>query len=159
MPPRVIGIFIAPTAGAPMRSVQAAQAIAHAGLEGDRYSTGSGSWNKDRKGKRQISIMDLSAFSEANKRFVVPYHPEWTRRNIITDNVDLMSLIGKEFRIGPVKVRGVKYCEPCDRPDVLSKQHGFDRQGFKTAFEKTAGILVEVLNDGIIMVDDPVVTR
>ena len=47
----VVAIFIAPIAGAKMEEVQSAEAIAGAGLAGDRYSTGEGSFNLKRAGE------------------------------------------------------------------------------------------------------------
>jgi ABC-type nitrate/sulfonate/bicarbonate transport system substrate-binding protein len=46
----VVAIFIAPTAGGKMEEVTIAEAIAGAGLAGDRYSTGEGSFNRKRPG-------------------------------------------------------------------------------------------------------------
>jgi MOSC domain-containing protein YiiM len=36
------------------------------------------------------------------------------RRNIVTRNVPLNHLVGKEFAIGDVRIRGIRLCEPCD---------------------------------------------
>jgi hypothetical protein len=46
----VVAIFIAPIAGRKMEEVQSAEAIAGAGLAGDRYATGEGSFNRKRPG-------------------------------------------------------------------------------------------------------------
>src|ERR671915_231405 len=41
----VEGIFLAPEAGAEMKSVQVATALEGCGLEGDRYCAGTGHWS------------------------------------------------------------------------------------------------------------------
>jgi hypothetical protein len=43
----VVAIFIAPIAGGKMEEVERAEAIAGAGLGGDRYSKGEGSFNRN----------------------------------------------------------------------------------------------------------------
>lgn len=35
------------------------------------------------------------------------------RRNIVTQGIQLKSLIGKEFKIGPATFLGIEHCEPC----------------------------------------------
>ena len=135
----VLCIYIADDAGEPMRMVDEVMAITGAGLLGDRYEKTQGSFNREHPGSRQVSLIDGiiegSGFT----------YPE-TRRNIATVNVDLMSLIGKEFRIGDAVMRGVAPCDPCDRPSKLA---GKDIN-FKKAFRERGGIIAEVLTDGII---------
>jgi MOSC domain-containing protein YiiM len=63
-----------------------------------------------------------------------------------------MALVGKEFMIGGVRMRGVKYCDPCDRPDKLSK-----KIGFRERFSDRGGLIAEIINDGIIRLGDLVV--
>jgi MOSC domain-containing protein YiiM len=36
-----------------------------------------------------------------------------TRRNVVTRGVRLNSLVGKEFTIGNVRLKGIELCEPC----------------------------------------------
>ncbi|HKR60465.1 MAG TPA: hypothetical protein VJS64_12085 [Pyrinomonadaceae bacterium] len=43
----VVAIYISPIAGEKMEEVETAEAIAGAGLEGDRYMTGQGSFDKN----------------------------------------------------------------------------------------------------------------
>lgn len=143
----VIDIFVCPEKGGKMQSVLDVKAITGAGLEGDRYGMALGSWNEGKPGKRQVSFIANEDVLNVNSTIKVPYRACETRRNILTSGVDLMNLIGKEFTIGTVKFRGIEYCNPCDRPDKLS-----GNKGFKTMFEHTAGILAEVLTDGVIKV-------
>ncbi len=143
----VLAIFIRHIAGAPMQLVNEATALAGQGLMGDAYSRGEGSYSQGKVGRRQVTLINGaffpgSAFNHAD-----------SRRNIVTDGVELMRFIGYEFRIGGVLMRGVKYCEPCDRPSRIS--------GNKESFEKTffdrGGIIAEILKTGPIRVGDLVV--
>jgi hypothetical protein len=88
---KVVAIQISPVAGGPMQSVQNALAIVGAGLEGDRYCTGGGSYQKGVAGTRQVTLMNVRFFK--NSKFGY----QDSLRNIFVVNVDLMRLIGQEF--------------------------------------------------------------
>lgn len=135
----VVAIYICPVAGEPMQYVSKAEAIAGCGLKGDRYCVGEGSFNRGNIGKRQVTFM--------NRPFLVGSGFKYadTRRNIITVGVELMWLIGREFQIGDARMRGVKYCDPCERPSKLS-----GKPGFKKAFHDRGGLVAEVLEGGMI---------
>lgn len=143
----VKGICIGPEAGKPMIRVKEVRAIAGRGLEGDRYAAGKGSFNRGARGNCQVTLMNAMFFRRSGFEF-----PD-SRRNIFTEGVELMDLIGKEFTIGTVRFRGVEYCAPCERPKKLSRK----RKSFKKAFFDRGGILAKVLTDGIIKVGDPVI--
>jgi len=88
----IVSICISPAAGDPMHRVHEVPAIAGAGLAGDRYAAGAGSFNKKRGlGARQVTLIHEifvrgSGFNDID-----------TRRNIIVGGrIELMELIGKE---------------------------------------------------------------
>ena len=142
--PKVLQIFTSPTSGAVMRSVDSVFAIGGAGLSGDRYSLGDGSWNRRNPGVRQVSLISSESFVETG---ILPIE---SRRNIVVEGYELPRLIGKHFLIGSVPVLGMKYCYVCDRPSQLSGNYGRDGLGFKKLFWERGGILVNVLDDGMI---------
>jgi MOSC domain-containing protein YiiM len=123
------------------------EAIVGQGLKGDRYSTGEGSFNKGKQGKRQVTLMNSIFFAESGFEF------KDSRRNLFVEGVELMWLIGREFQIGTARFRGVKYCDPCTRPSKLAGKS----TSFKEAFFDRGGLLAEVLEDGIIKVGDPLI--
>lgn len=143
----VTALCIAPTAGAPMQLVEVVTAIAGAGLEGDRYASGNGSFNREKTGTRQVTLINVRFFLGSGFSYVD------TRRNIVTADVELMWLIGREFRIGEAVMRGVKYCDPCHRPTKLG---GLERN-FKEEFSDCGGLVAEVLESGIIRVCDEII--
>lgn len=160
---KVIAIFISPAAGEPMQEVQEVKTLAGKGLEGDRYAEGGGSFNRKKpwwkkislirhffKEKRQVTLINGIFFEGSGFEF------RDSRRNIITENVELMRLIGREFQIGTARFRGraVKgYCEPCDRPGTLSG----NQKSFEEAFFDRGGLIAEVIEDGIIKTGDLVI--
>jgi hypothetical protein len=58
----VVAIFIAPIAGGKMEEVETVEAIAGAGLAGDRYSMAEGSFNRGRPGRRQVTLINSVFF-------------------------------------------------------------------------------------------------
>lgn len=145
---RVIALCVASVAGAPMEARQAVLAEEGVGLLGDRYGTGEGSFNKGKRGKRQVTLINDIFFDDSHS-----FSHLDTRRNIVVDGVELNWLIGREFQIGEAVFRGVKYCDPCNRPTKLS---GKD-ESFQEAFFDRGGLVAEVIKTGKIRVGDEVI--
>lgn len=148
--PKLLAIFTAHNAGGQMESRNEAWARAGRGLEGDRYCTGHGSWNKDQVGHRQVTFINATFFPDGHNNLF-----SWaeTRRNLVVQGVELMWLIGREFEIGDAKFRGVKYCDPCERPSRLI---GTSRS-FHDTFQDRGGLVAEITGDGIIVVGNNVI--
>ncbi|PYS21534.1 MAG: hypothetical protein DMF72_16935 [Acidobacteria bacterium] len=145
----VISINIAPSAEAPMQSVEGARAIPGRGLEGDRYCTGNGTFSKA-KPDRELTLIEAEAIEAMKRELDVDYGLSDSRRNIVTRNVPLNHLVGKEFWIGEVKARGLKLCEPCSHLQRLSHPKvlpGLVHRG---------GLRAEILTEGTIRVGEMV---
>jgi MOSC domain-containing protein YiiM len=71
-----------------------------------------------------------------------------SRRNIVTQGVPLNHLVGREFRVGQVTLRGVRLCEPC--------QHlaGLTQARVLPALIHRGGLRAEIINEGDIRVGD-----
>lgn len=144
---KVVAIYIAPEAGAPMRAVSDVRALEGQGLEGDRYCSAQGSYNKGKPGNRQVTLIN-ALFFPGTDFFLMD-----SRRNLIVEGVELMWLIGREFQVGEATMRGVKYCDPCERPNTLSD----NPRSFREAFFDRGGLVASVLKSGVIKVGSPVV--
>lgn len=127
-----------------MQSVQEVTAIAGHGLEGDRYAATAGSYNKKKPGHRQVTLINGLFFKGSG------FDPVESRRNIVTRDVELMILIGKDFNIGSARFRGVKYCDPCTRPNNLCGK----KESFREAFFDRGGLIAEILEGGVIKTGD-----
>lgn len=143
----VRAICISDVAGEPMREIPEVVALAGWGLEGDRYATGTGSFNKDSRGSRQVTLMNAIFFEGSGFEF------KDSRRNLFVEGVELMWLIGREFQIGEARLLGVKYCDPCQRPSKLSG----NAASFKEAFYDRGGLIAGVVESGVIKLGDEVV--
>ena len=140
----VVAIFIAPIAGGKMEEVEIVEAIADAGLAGDRYAVAEGSFNRKRPGRRQVTLINSIFFQNSNFEYAE------SRRNIVTEGVELMWLIGREFHIGNARFRGQYYCDPCLRPTRLSGKS----EKFLEVFSDRGGLVAEVLVGGTIKKGD-----
>jgi MOSC domain-containing protein YiiM len=138
-------IFIASVKGKPMVMVDSARALTGQGLEGDHYRGDQGVCSCSHQSKRQVSLISSESFEGVNFLYV----ESW--RNLITQGVEVNSLIGKHFTIGKVLFRGVKYWEPCVRVNRIT-----DKNAFGKVFWERGGIIAEVFSDGIIQPGDPI---
>ncbi len=146
---RIESIHIAPSAEAIMRSVAEVTALAGVGLEGDRYATRSGSFSAKPKPGRQITLIEAEAIEALERELGMVLTPGETRRNLITRGVALNHLVGHEFTVGEVRLRGHELCEPCGdlarmtgKPQILP---GLVHRG---------GLRAEILEGGVIQVGD-----
>lgn len=84
------------------------ECVAGYGLRGDRFF----GYRPDYKG--QATFFAAEIFEAARKKFNVPeLSPAAFRRNIITEGVDLNSLIGETFTLQGVTFLGMEECRPC----------------------------------------------
>ena len=148
---RVESIHIATTAEATMRGVAEITAIAGVGLEGDRYASRTGTFSAKPKPGRQITLVEAEAIEALERELGLKLAPGETRRNLVTRGVALNHLVGCEFRVGEVRLRGHELCEPCGdlarmtgKPQILP---GLVHRG---------GLRAEIIEGGVIGVGDPV---
>ena len=148
---RVESIHIATTAEATMRGVAEIRAIAGVGLEGDRYATRTGTFSAKPKPGRQITLVEAEAIEALERELGLKLDPGETRRNLVTRGVALNHLVGREFQVGAVRLRGHELCEPCGdlarmtgKPQILP---GLVHRG---------GLRAEILEGDMIRVGDPI---
>jgi MOSC domain-containing protein YiiM len=146
----VVAIHVAPEAGAPMVVVPEAHAVPGRGLAGDRYATGRGHYSpRPSSGGREITLIETETV-EALDDLGVKLTAAETRRNVATRGVPLNHLVGRVFRVGAVRLRGTRLCEPCKYLDDLT------RNGVMAALVHRGGLRAQVLDEGIIRAGDVV---
>jgi MOSC domain-containing protein YiiM len=148
---RVESIHITDAAEAPMHGVAEVTAIPGVGLEGDRYATKRGSFSAKDKPGRQITLVEAEAIEALEREVGLVLDPGETRRNLVTRGVALNHLVGRDFSVGGVRLRGHELCEPCGdlarmtgKPPILA---GLVHRG---------GLRAEILEGGVIRVGDEV---
>ena len=150
-----VAISIAKTASEPMVSVEQARAIAGRGLEGDRYFLRQGTFtdNPNTTG-RQVTLIESEAIDALERDYGVKIEPTAARRNIVTRGVPLNHLVGKEFSVGGVRLRGVRLDEPCNHMASLVDEANKDK--IRLGLMHRGGLRADILNDGTIRVGDTI---
>ena len=94
----VEGIFLAPEAGAEMRSVQAATALEGCGLEGDRYCAGTGHWSRFGR-VCEVTFIAAEDLHDIERETGVGVKNGEPRRKVVTRGISLKTLRhGERFR-------------------------------------------------------------
>jgi MOSC domain-containing protein YiiM len=145
----VVSINVAKAGGEPMTSLDQVKAVAGQGLEGDRYLSKQGSFsdNPNTTG-RQVTLIESEALEALVRDYKVEIEYKDARRNIVTRGVPLNHLLGKEFRVGEVRLRGVRLNEPCNHLAGLTSEQ------VKPGLVHRGGLRADILNDGTIRVGD-----
>ena len=129
----------------PMIEVPEIECVAGHGIRGDRFFD----YREDYKG--QITFFSLEIFDELCGAFELQdCSPALLRRNALTRDVDLRSLIGEEFEVQGVRFAGMCECRPC---------YWMNRaiaSGAEDFLKGRGGLRARILSDGIVRSQSPV---
>jgi hypothetical protein len=117
---RVLEIWTAPEAAAPMVRSSSVPAVAGVGLAGDRYALGGGTWASYPLQEKQVTLIDADKVAAVAREAGVALTPGMTRRNLVTRGIDLPELVGRYFTVGEVLLFGTKRCPPCTHLERLT---------------------------------------
>ena len=81
--------------------------IAGSGIEGDRY------FGRHEEPGQNITLVEAEEIERFAAEHDRSHDHSITGRNLVTRGVRLNALVGKEFTVGGVLLRGVELCEPC----------------------------------------------
>jgi MOSC domain-containing protein YiiM len=143
----VVSIFIAREAAMPMEPREEVKAVAGQGLEGDRYFDGTGHWSKTPGVGREVTLIEIEAIEALESERNIAIKPGATRRNVVTRGVPLNHLVGREFQLGAVRLRGTRLCEPCTYLESLTQQ------GVLSGLIHRGGLRAEIVTGGTIRVE------
>jgi MOSC domain-containing protein YiiM len=137
-------IFVASTKGAPMVSLDEVRAVAGHGLSGDRNFLRQGGSLKD------LTLIEAEKITDFVRSTGLAFSAEDSRRNLLTEGIELNPLLGREFYVGAVKVKALELCEPC--LPLAKRTHRQILWGFL----HRGGLRCQIMTDGVIHVGDPV---
>jgi MOSC domain-containing protein YiiM len=150
---RLVAIFVAPAASAPMEPCTVIDVVAGVGLRGDRYAAGTGTYSGFGRGPRDVTLIEREAIDAVRTEGGgIDVREDETRRNLVTEGVALNHLVDRTFRVGSVRMRGIRLSEPCA---YLEQHTGL--VGVREAFVHRGGLRAEILDDGELHVGDPIV--
>src|SRR3990172_12809965 len=115
-------IHVPPVASEPTGAVEEVRAVAGKGLEGDRYFHGKGSWSSTPGTGRQVTLIELETIEALERDYKMKIEPGQARRNVVTHGVALNHLVGREFSVGEVRLRGMRLNEPCNHLASLTDE-------------------------------------
>nr|WP_316638721.1 MOSC domain-containing protein [uncultured Roseateles sp.] len=125
--------------------------IAGAGIQGDRYF---GRHDEPGQNITLVEAEEIEAFAREFGRD--PGDQAITQRNLVTRGVRLNELVGQEFMVGSVLLRGVELCEPCLGLGTTLASAELTPAAVVKRFLHRAGIRADVLTDGVIATGDAV---
>ena len=116
---KVEWIGLRPARDEAMIATGTVEAIAGAGLVGDRYKGGSG-----KRGITLIQAEHLPAIAALAQR--PDLTPALLRRNVLVSGIPLIALKQRRFRIGTAVFEGTEECDPCSRMEDALGQGGYN---------------------------------
>jgi len=140
---RVDWIGLRPARDVPIRAVDSAVAVTGVGLEGDRYTGGSG-----KRGVTLIQAEHLPAIAALSGHAEVT--PVTLRRNLVVSGIPLIALKGRRFRVGEVLLEGTAPCDPCSKMEVALGAGGYN------ALRGMGGLCARVITGGALKIGDAV---
>jgi MOSC domain-containing protein YiiM len=147
----VEALLLAPEAEAPLVQVEEARAVAGQGLEGDRYAFGRGTSSGAGAGRGYELTLIEAEVIEAVAGAGTTMTCDDARRNIVTREIGLNALVGRQFTIGDVECIGRRLAEPCAHlqrlaPDAVLR--GLVHRG---------GLRTDIVSGGTIRIGDALV--
>ncbi|HEV2095331.1 MAG TPA: MOSC domain-containing protein [Chthoniobacterales bacterium] len=133
-----------PPSDHPTIEVSRIECVAGHGIRGDRFYDYRDSY------KGQITFFSGEVYEELCRFLELRDRPPAaTRRNVITQGIDLNELIGTDFEVQGVQLQGVEECRPCYWMDEAFAP------GAEKFLKGRGGLRARILNDGAISVTQP----
>jgi MOSC domain-containing protein YiiM len=138
---KVVALSIRPQRLLPVRIIDSVEAIENIGLNGDR----------SKGGNRQITLIQKEHI-DAVASFLGKHALDFTltRRNILVEGINLLSLKGHKFQIGEAILQYTGECHPCSRMEAALGDGGYN------AMRGHGGITARILRSGLIKNGDSV---
>ena len=127
----------------PLVEVSTIECVTGRGIRGDRFFD----YRDNYKG--QITFFSLEVFERLAQHFGLESKSAGAlRRNVIVSGINLNDLIGEEFSIQGVRLRGTAHCRPCYWLDQAVAP------GTEQFLKGNGGLRAAILTDGTIGVGD-----
>ncbi len=146
----VHSIHIAAVASEPTTSLDEARAVPGKGLEGDRYFKGEGAFSDRPEPGRELTLIEIETLEALERDYKFKLNPGDARRNIVTRDVPLNHLVGRDFSIGEVTLHGIRLNEPCNHLASLTDDK------VKPGLVHRGGLRAQILTEGVIRPGDTI---
>ena len=145
---KILEIVIAKDKSSKTVNLDTAEAIKGKGLLNDRY------YKDNNKNINQITLIEIENINHYNNLSSSSILPKDFRRNIVTQDIKLNDLVGKEFYLGIVKLKAHDLCRPCKNLQESLKQTNLVKK-----LISTGGLRCEILSSGKININDKITLR
>ncbi|MEX2446691.1 MAG: MOSC domain-containing protein [Dehalococcoidia bacterium] len=142
----IVGIYTAPSAGAPMEQQGSVVLERGVGIVGDRYALRTGTWSDPRWRDQEITLFAAEVAEDLR------IDPAGVRRNVVTRGVDLYGLVGVRFRLGGAVVEGRRPCDPCRYIERMNGHPGLAR----ALLGGRGGLRARIVEGGMVRLGDPI---
>ena len=123
----------------PLDEVREIECVAGHGIRGDRFFD----YKEDYKG--QITFFSSEVFHDVCRVLTAgEKSPGVARRNVVTQGIDLNSLVGRRFLVQGIDFEGVCECRPCYWMDQAIAP------GAEEALQGRGGLRARILSSGIL---------
>lgn len=146
----VTALYTAAAKHGPVARHDAVQVRLGCGIVGDRH------YRANNSPARQITLIERERVHAFAAEHGLDLDPAMLRRNVLTTAADLNGLVGREFQVGGVRLRGIERCEPCMVVGRLLQRPGLPPARVIRALLGQGGLRAEILDTGVIRVGDPV---
>jgi len=144
----LVAIYIRPEESEATAGVTQVRAVPGLGLEGDYYFRRMDQSGSRPHPGREVTLIEEETIQAVGRDYGVPMELGQSRRNLITRDVPLNHLVGQDFQVGNVLMRGIRLCEPCSHLASLT------RVEYQQALVHRGGLRAQVLTEGLIRVGD-----
>ena len=98
----------------------------------------------------ELTLIEAEALEALHRDYSVDLAAGDARRNLVTRSIALNHLVGREFTIGDVRIRGIRLCEPCEHLQRLT-----GKQLIK-GLRHRGGLRAQILTEGTIHAGDQI---
>ena len=122
------------------------EVLSQKGILGDRH------FHEHKNHKGQITLIEKENIDYYNDKYKtkIPYID--FRRNIITEGIELNSLVQKQIKIGDIKILPYELCKPC-----LHLEQMVNGKNIIKEFLIRGGLRCEVLVSGKVKIGDKII--
>ena len=143
--PKVFKIGVCKKNSQKIYEINEIEVLSKKGILGDRH------FNEHKDHKGQITLIEKENIDYYNNKYKtkIPYID--FRRNIITEGIELNSLVEKKIKMGGIKILPYELCRPCSHLEQMVNSKDIIRE-----FLKKGGLRCEVLVSGKVKIGDEI---
>jgi len=143
-------ILLAEKTGKMLFSQHTAELHAGKGIVGDRYYLSQGTFSQTLKELPdfEVTLIEQEQIDKFNSTTGLTYSGADFRRNLVTKNININELLGQEFFVGKVKLRGIRLCEPCAHLSTMIGEQVLEHMVHK------AGLRAQIIIGGQVHISD-----